>query len=558
MKTLKKTVAVLLSVVMMLTAVAGCGSSAPASSEGAPSESEPASSSAGAVSDGVLHARLEEQDAKEQIKASWSDYGGLFRCSLFSRLLMLDADGKPTKKDLASDYTVSDDGLTYSFTIQENATWHDGTPITGEDIGWSVEMALKSTQINSVFINAFKKIEGADKYLDGSAEHVSGISVDGKKVTFKLSEPCGSFLLTMAQWPPYPKHLLEKEDPATLHQASFWMEPVGSGPYKFKEFQPGSYVILEAYDGYYGEKPQIKTIKFDVTSDSQLAVKAQAGEVDYFATMAMSKETIDQILTKNPSYEAHEVTNMLYMRQLVANLNGSDGKGNDKIKDIRVRQAVMYALDRDTICEQIYSGQAQVMNSAVPTSYPEYDDSVTKFSYDPEKAKALLKEAGYDFSKPIRIGYYYNDQQTIDLMDTVKHYLEQVGFTVELNFLKGDLLSLIYEVRDYDFIYCGLSAMSWDEVYSSHGSSSMFAKIFGSEYTESWAAMLKELSQVPDEEKGPVLKKLQQHEAETMEWMPLWNMKMYILVNKDRLDRPGDYANEWTNYDRSLASWTLK
>ena len=130
------------------------------------------------------------------------------------------------------------------------------------------------------------------------------------------------------------------------------------------------------------------------------------------------------------------------------------------------------------IARNVFSGGAVAVESVELYGTDLYNTSLTG-NFDPDGAKALLEEAGYDFSQPIRIAYFYSDQQTIDLMDTLKYYLEQVGFTVELNFLKGDLLDLIYTTRDYDMIYRGLSSTGAGEIYGWQKAGSIHEAIYG-------------------------------------------------------------------------------
>ena len=279
--------------------------------------------------------------------------------------------------------------------------------------------------------------------------------------------------------------------------------------------------------------------------------KTQAGELDLseFSDYA----SVKQVLSANPALTSYEIDDAMYLRVLSFNLNG-----NDKLQDIRVRQAISQAIDKQTICDQLFNGQAMLMNTLVPTSRVEYNADAQTLSYDPDTAKALLEEAGYDFSQPIRIAYFYSDQQTIDLMDTLKYYLEQVGFTVELNFLKGDLLDLIYTTRDYDMIYRGLSSTGAGEIYGWQKAGSIHEAIYGTSLQEGWADLLNRYTEAGVEERVEVVKELQAHEIEACEDIPLWNLKTYVVVNSSRLDLPTQFQYGIFNYERHLEQWHLK
>lgn len=552
----KKSFIVLLAVVLLSSMLISCASGTNDESDAAETEEETPTTEAteaeAPASDGILRTG---EGPDDKWSASWADYGRIFKTSVFSRLLKVNENMEPVYMDLAEDYEVSDDELTYTFTLRDDVKWHDGEPFTAEDVKWSIEMALKSASINAVFSGAFSKIEGADAWKDGTADELTGVTIEGNKITIQLTEPVGVFLLTMAQWPPYPKHLLEDEDPATLHLSDFWNKPIGNGPYMVTEVEPNNYGILEVFDDYYGEKPKIEKIMVQTMTEDQSVTKAQVNELDYHYDMDISR--VNEI-TKNPNYEAHPV-DIIYIRYLMANMMGTDGNGNPKIEDLRVRQALMHAIDRETIAEQLYPEQAVPLHTKVPQGLPEYNDNVVKYDYDPEKAKALLEEADFDFDQTIRLQYYYEDQNTIDLIDTIQYYWEQVGVKVETSLMKGDLLELLYNNRQYDFVYAGLSAMAMEEVYGSfHTDSASFSQVLGGD-PDVWDPIIDELRQTSDPEKRmEIIHELQELEADYLWHMPMFSMKQYIIVNKNNLQTAGIYGNEWTNYERKMHEWEMK
>jgi len=560
---MKRALATLLSVVFIAVLLISCssggsGTTPPESkpAEGtseAPATSGEAPATAAPASDGILRTNGGPAD---KFSAAWADYGGFAKTNLFRRLLMLDENLQPVHKDLATDYKVSEDGLVYTFTLRDDVKWHDGTAFSGEDVKWSLTAALKSASINAVFSGAFSKIEGAQAVKDGTATELSGVTVDGSTLTIKLTEPVGVFLTAMAQWPPYPKHLLEKEDPATLHLASFWEKPIGNGPYMLTEVVPNNFAMLEPFPEYYGKKPKIQKIMLQTMAEDQIVPKAQAEELDYISVMDLNQ--VNEIL-KNPNYSAESV-DIIYIRYLMANMMGPKGAGgNPKIADLRVRQALLHAIDREAIASQLYPNQANVLDTKIPKGLPEYYKNAVTYPYDPEKAKQLLQEAGYDFNQPIKLALYYADQTSADLIDTIKFYWEEAGLKVETTLLQGNLLELIYETRDYDFIYAGLSAMALEEVYGLfHSDSPLGTGVMGA-YPDKWDPIINELRRESDPEKRKeIVGRLQQMEAEFLTHMPLFSMSQYILTNNVHLSTAGVYGNEWTNYDRKLETWEMK
>ncbi|NOU96158.1 hypothetical protein GC093_23450 [Paenibacillus sp. LMG 31456] len=491
----------------------------------------------------------------DKFGAAWADYGGFLKTNLFRRLLMLNEKGEPVEKDLAKDYTMSADGLTYTFTLRDDVKWHDGKSFTAEDVRWSIATAIKSTSINAIFSGAFSKIVGASEWRAGKATELSGVTVEGNKLTVKLTEPVGVFLLTMAQWPPYPKHLLEKEDPAKIHLASFWEKPIGNGPYMLTEVQPNNYAIMEIFKDFYGTKPKIEKIKLQTMTEDKIVTKSQANQLDYISVMSLDQ--VNEAL-KNPAYKAYPV-DIFFDRYFQANMLGADGKPNKKIADLRIRQALLYAIDRKALAEKLFKGQAELLETKIPTKLTEYNKNAVTYSFDLEKAKKLLKDANFDFSQPVKLQYYYTDQQTVDLIDTVKYYWEQLGVKVEASLMKGNLLELIYTKRDYDFLYAGLSAMALEEAYGLfHTDSPLGMQVFGGA-KDKWDPLIDELRRTSDPQKRKeAVGKLQDMESQFLWHMPLFSLKQYVLVNESRLKTAGVFGNEWTNYNRQQQNWELK
>ena len=131
---------------------------------------------------------------------------------LFDRLIIADENLTPKKGQLASEYSVSEDGFTIEFILRDGVTWHDGTPVTAEDVKFTVEYSARVPQLNAVAANTYSSLVGYKEYIEGKAAGISGIVIDGRKVTFKFAELDPNALLTFSQWPPLPKHLLKDTD----------------------------------------------------------------------------------------------------------------------------------------------------------------------------------------------------------------------------------------------------------------------------------------------------------------------------------------------------------
>ena len=278
--------------------------------------------------------------------------------------------GAPQGKSLAENWSVSKDGLVYEFVLRKGATFHNGDPVTAEDVKFS-----------------FERYRGASAKL--LKDRVAAIEiVDRQKVRFRLKKPWLDFMTffatpaTGAAWI-VPKKYVEK-----VGDEGFKKAPVGAGPYKFVSFKPGVELVLEAFDGYWRKPPAVKTLVFRVIPDESTRLAAlKRGEVDiaYSITGANAEELKQSPgLTLTPTYFTF-TTWVLFTDQW-------DPKS--PWHDRRVRQAANFAIDRKAINQAAYLGLAKPALSFVPSGM-EYFWAPPPYPYDPAKAKQLLAEAGY-------------------------------------------------------------------------------------------------------------------------------------------------------------------
>jgi peptide/nickel transport system substrate-binding protein len=200
---------------------------------------------------------------------------------LFDRLIVVDENLNPKKGQLASKYSMSDDGLTIEFVLRDGITWHDGVAITPEDVKFTIEYMSKVPTLNGVAANTCKSIEGFQEYIDGQTDGISGIEINGNVITIHFSTLDPNALLTFSQWPPLPKHLLSYSDPLTPQLDSYWQAPVGSGPYKIKEVNMNDFATFVPYEGYWDKgSGNIEKI-FLSPGEDNLVINAEAGRIDY-------------------------------------------------------------------------------------------------------------------------------------------------------------------------------------------------------------------------------------------------------------------------------------
>ena len=236
---------------------------------------------------------------------------------VFDRLITADGGLAPTRGKMAESYSLSDDGLTLSLTLKDGLTWQDGEAITGAEVKWNVEQALKFPLLLGTFKTTFNSLKGAEAYTAGTASDVSGISVDGNNVTFEFAKLDANLLLSFSQFPLLPQKHLVNADMDKFQQDSFWQNPIGSGPYQVKEVQMNDYLVLVPFTDYHeGEALIDEIIAFPSNdNDGNLIKNARAGLMDY----GFTKNTADVGTIEAMSHMTVLPQNIPYTRTLWIN-----------------------------------------------------------------------------------------------------------------------------------------------------------------------------------------------------------------------------------------------
>lgn len=533
-------------------ALTACGGSSASSGSAAASSSAASAVTGSTEYENVINLPTTSNRISTKLDAVWVNRGDLYKVIMFRSLLLATPDLEDVNPDLAESYTVSDDGLTYTFVMKDGVKWHDGEPLTAEDVKWSVEAALQGSLLNGIYSTAFSSIEGYKEFKDGSASELTGVTVDGNTVTFQLSKTSATFLRVMAQFAILPKHCLENADLLQLQNDTYWQAPVGNGMYKLKEFNPGNYVVYEPFEDYDGDHPTFDEVRVTAVGDNVSAAKS--GQVDYFFT---SDPDIIQQLDQLPNMTKYPV-DINYYRYLVCNIADENGVPNEKIADPRVRKALLMAIDRASIVESLFKGLGTVTDTGIPAQSSDYAAPET-YEYNPEKAKALLDEAGFDYNQTIKLRYYASDMASGNMMEAIAFAWGDLGVKVDVAKFQGDANEELFNIRDYDFSLKALSAFTCDEYYGEYVSSNNnFRKILGN--ATDFDALVGELGETADVAKRKeIFKKLQALEQEKLFKLPLACFGMNVYINTDKIDI-GDtvFGNPLYEYDLKLAQWQLK
>ena len=541
---MKKLISLLL-VLAMVFSLAACGGAAKPAATEAPAADAPAAPAASeapaapAVIDNTLYISNLIEGNGDKIAYVWNNIA--FLGSLMYRTLFLaETDLVTLKDDLASaDYTVSEDGLVYTINFL-GGKWSDGTDLTLDDVVFSIGANLKVATSNGIYTGAFSKIEGADAWKAGEADSLSGLVVDGNTLTITLTTPHSTLPQVLAQFAILPAHCFEGADLLELHNNAYWSKPVTSGMYTVDEMNAGNYYTLVRNEYYEGTAPKIEKVVVNLVAD--LITATQAGQNDVTNT-----NNVDMINELNKlDFMTMFPVDILFFRYFICNMEGVDGHENPPMQDIRVRQAVLHAIDRETLAESLFPGLANVCNMG------------TEYEYNPEKAKALLEEAGYDFNHTFRILYYYSDQGSIDFMEAIAYYLGEVGMKVEVTQSSNGTQDL-FQTRDYDVGYKGLSAFDISEWYGEYNSTnSNFQNIFGGDTAfDDLIAQYAAATSTADKE--AILAELGAKEAELAYKLPLFTLGNNMFVNTGRVQLPADivFGNPWYKTDIQFEQWEI-
>lgn len=469
---------------------------------------------------------------------------------MYRTLFLAQTDLSTLEPDLASEYSVSEDGLTYTIQFKDGSKWSDGEPITVNDVLFSIKTNLKAAVSNGIFTTAFGKIEGAEAWRNGEADDLAGLSAEGNTITIKLSSPHSAFMKVLAQFAILPEHCLADVDPLELNTNDFWSNPVTSGMYRLDEMKAGSYYTLVRNENYDGVQPKIEKIINYFVSDYVTA--AQAGQLDYFNTNATDvKNELSKL-----DYMTMYPVDILFYRYFVCNMKGVDGNENPLMQNQKVREALMYAIDRETLANELFPDLAHTINSGIPNDNSVYNGKT--YEYNPEKAKQLLDEAGFDYNTTLRVMYYYTDQATVDFMEAIAYYLSEIGVNVELTQSTQSTQDL-FQTRDYDIAYKGLSAFDLSEWYNEYSSTNAnFQNIFGGD--TSFDSLLTQLSEcTTDEQQAQVLSQLQELEQEQLFKLPLYTIGNNIFINTSHVKIPEgtSFGNPWYKSDIGFENWEL-
>lgn len=341
--------------------------------------------------------------------------------SLFGRLLDYEPGTTKLKPDLAESYEISEDGLNYTFKLRSDIKFHNGRTVTPEDVKYSFERML-NPKTKSPGQGFYTNIKGFQEFIDAKNKEVEGIKViDPSTVLIELTKADASFLHLVAInfSAIVPKEEVEK------YGEDFGKHPVGTGPYKLAKWDLGKQLLLERNPDYYIPcVPKLDRITFEVGQDPTVALlRLERGEVDALGDGIPPSRFVDFV--KNPKNEDLFVRGTQMQTGYIAI--------NTRMKpfdNVKVRQALNMAINKERII-QIINGRAEVANQVLPPIMPGYDPNYKGYEYNPQKAKALLAEAGFPNGFNTQL-FANNTDPNPRLAQSIQQDLAAVGIRAEL------------------------------------------------------------------------------------------------------------------------------
>jgi peptide/nickel transport system substrate-binding protein len=380
-------------------------------------------------------------------EAVLNNTSGFVMATIYDGLMRYKPGTVEVEPGLAQSWDVSPDGLTYTFHLRSGVKFHDGSPFNAQALIATLDRQLNKDDPN--YLGKSGPVQNLADFTYGSV--ASYRAIDDSTVEFKMKEPSAALLASLAMvW-----NGVVSPTAAAKYGGDFRNHPVGSGPFIFREWRQRDQVVLDANPDYWRGKPRVDHLVFKEYPDPQPALLAlRRGEVQIMGDVAT------QVI---PSIRSDANLELLTQPGLAVNGMAMPNEV-PPFTDKRVRQALNYAVDKEAIDKALYGGLATPMVSPLPEAQWGFDNSMTGYPYDPEKAKQLLKAAGVQPGFRIELLAYstprgYNPAGP-ELAVALQGYFQKIG--IETDVRKLDMGAFLSTVRSGKYQGLFLSGFSGD------------------------------------------------------------------------------------------------
>ncbi|HAG69900.1 MAG TPA: ABC transporter substrate-binding protein [Lachnospiraceae bacterium] len=403
---------------------------------------------------------------------------------------------------VAESYEVSEDGTRYSFRLRNGVKFHNGEPVTAEDVKYSIEKSAGMTGDESL-IPAFSLIKSVD-------------IEDPSTVVITLSE--GNL-----EFPAY----LASANAAVIPASNAAPDtiPIGTGPYQCVSRSPQENLVMKRFDDYWGEKAYIEDVTFKIEANADSVVMdLLGGSIDMFPRL-----TTSQVSQLSEDFTVYEGTMNLVQALYLNNEYGP-------LKDVRVRQALCYGTDIDGLLKLAFDGKGVPIGSSMFPSFGKYymDELNDVYTYDVEKAKELLKEAGYENGFDLKITVPSNYQPHVDTAQVLVEQYKKIGVNASIDLVEwNSWLSDVYTNRDFESTVIGVDASNMTarallERFCSDAGNN-FINFNDARYDETFK---KAITTADDEESTALYKELERILAEDAANVYLQDMAEFVALNR--------------------------
>ncbi len=367
-----------------------------------------------------------------------------------AKLLTRSNDFSQFVPDLAESYTFSEDGTRLTFKLREGLTWHDGEAFDTQDVLTTFHLICLPMGSYVMGNNFAPYAVGFKEYIDGTADTIEGITVeDDYTIHFDFLEPFSQNLILLAfnGVTIAPDHIvniyMDREKSADILQSEWATTAahVGIGPFRVSEYVADQYIVYEPFENYYRGKPLLNQLIYRPFADAQtLTAALENKEINVGARIAPTE--VDRM---------QELDFLKFTYAKSPALNGINMNNRKEYLNKDVRKALLHAVDRQTIIDTIYAGATEIIHG--PLDVPGIDPSpnLVTYDYNPDMARQLLAQGGWDSSRALRIAVGSIPSDTT-FFDAIIGYLNEVGVQVEYQVYGADQTGISSDPYDFDLI----------------------------------------------------------------------------------------------------------
>ncbi len=522
-----------LAIIFSILFLVACSSSSPDAPESSSESSSESPESPPTVTGGGKLVRLWSDPPTLDPHLATDNVSGALVVEVYGGLVTLDLDLNVVP-DLAEYVETSPDGRTYTFTLRENAKFHNGRPVTAQDVKWSLERATDPATESPVAGTYLSDIVGVTEKLSGAATDISGVRViDDRTVEITIDAPKSYFLAKMT----YPTgFVLDREN--VEGQGNDWLrQPNGTGPFKLVQYDVGEILVLKRHDEYHLGPAHLEEIEFILSGGTAMLMY----ENDEIHLTTVGLADLDRLLDPTEPLNAE-------LQRLPASFSvGYIGMNVAKapLDDPKFRQALNYAIDKPTIADRALSNLSAPANGVIPPGFPSYNPDLRGYNYDPEKAMRLLQESKYagqldDLPRiTLNISGSFGADVPLDLQAILKSWEELLGVTVDIQQTEWATYLQDLHNKRYQMFLIGWAADYPDpENYLDilfHSESENNHTNYNNPEVD---RLLEEAREIPDQEtRFRQYNQIEQMILDDAPWIPLWNRgERYALIKPEVKD----------------------